>query len=252
MSCLKFFSDNLIDQATIYPSSENANFPAENLLDPRRSKVFRSTDSVSSLILDFQETSEIDSIFIVDEPRNGFGISTLSFDLNATSNFSTPAYSDSIEFSTAHGAGYKIFNQQDYRFARLNLTSSLGYCELSKIFIGKSIDLGRGPNFNWTYQDKELSIIKENRYGQRFVDVITRQKSFGLQLSLLDKTQLDQIFQLYDTKSTIKPFFVVIGDDTMVSDHRRFSGMVYFNSVPTITNTSFGRYQLSIQLEEAM
>jgi hypothetical protein len=84
------------------------------------------------------------------------------------------------------------------------------------------------------------------------VDVITRQKSFGLQLSLLDKTQLDQIFQLYDTKSTIKPFFVVIGDDTMVSDHRRFSGMVYFNSVPTITNTSFGRYQLSIQLEEAM
>lgn len=252
MSCLKIFSGNLIDQATITPSSENANFPADNLIDPRRSKVFRSTSNTSSLILDFQETSEIDSIFIVDEPRNGFGISTLSFDLNATSNFTTPAYSDSLSFSPIHGVGYKIFTQQDYRFARLNLTSSLGYCELSKIFIGKHIDLGRGPNFNWTYQDKDLSIIKENRYGQRFVDVITRQKSFGLQLSLLNKDQLDQIFELYDSKSNTKPFFVVIGDDTMVNDHRRFAGMVYFNSIPTITNTSFGRYQLSIQLEEAL
>lgn len=251
MSCLKFFSGNLIDQATLYPSSENANFPASNLLDPRRSKVYRSTSSTTSIILDFQETSEVDSIFIVDEPRNGFGISTLGFELNATANFTSPAYSDSITFSPIHGAGYKVFTQQDYRFCKLSLTSSLGYCELSKLFIGKHIDLGRGPNFNWTYQDKDLSIVKENRYGQRFVDVIQRQKALSIQLNLLDKTQLDQIFDLYDSKSTIKPFFVVIGDDNMVSDHRRFSGMVYLNAMPTIINTSFGRYSISMQMEEA-
>jgi len=251
MSCLKFFSGNLIDQATLYPSSENANFPASNLLDPRRSKVYRSTDSASSIILDFQETSEIDSIFLVDEPRNGFGISTLDFELNATANFTSPAYSNSVTFSPVYGAGYKIFTQQDYRFCKLNLTSSLGYCELSKLFIGKHIDLGRGPNFNWTYQDKDLSIIKENRYGQRFVDVIQRQKALSIQLNLLDKNQLDLIFDLYDSKSTIKPFFVVIGDDNMVSDHRRFAGMVYLNAMPTIINTSFGRYSISMQMEEA-
>jgi hypothetical protein len=73
-----------------------------------------------------------------------------------------------------------------------------------------------------------------------------------MQLSLLSKTQLEQIFELYDNNSTTKPFFVSLGDDVMITDHRRFSGMVFFNSIPTITNTSFGRYSISMQLEEAM
>jgi hypothetical protein len=37
----------------------------------------------------------------------------------------------------------------------------------------------------------------------------------------------------------------------MINDHRRFSGMVYLNSMPTITNTSFGRYSMSMSMEEA-
>lgn len=251
MSCLKFFSGNLVDQATFTPSTENLNFPALNLKDPRRSKVFRTTTNTSTLILDFQETSQIDSIFIVDNPRNGFGISTLSFNLNATSNFASPAYTDSLTFSTVHGLGYKIFTQQNYRFARLNLASSLGYCELSKVFLGKHIDLGRGPNFNWSYQNKDLSTTKENRYGQKFIDVISRQKVLNISLTLLNKDQLDQVFAIYDAKSTVKPFFVTIGDDTMTNDHRRYSGMVYLNTIPTITNTSFGRYSVSLSMEEA-
>jgi hypothetical protein len=38
----------------------------------------------------------------------------------------------------------------------------------------------------------------------------------------------------------------------MINDPNRFSGMVYLNSIPTITNTSFGRYSLSMTLEEAL
>ena len=125
MSCLKFFSSNLIDQSTITPSSENLNFPVSNLKDPRRTKVYRSTSNSTSVVFDFQETSEIDSIFIVDEPRNGFGISTITIQFNATSDFSSPAHSETVDFSIAHGVGYKIFTQQNYRFARLVLTSNL-------------------------------------------------------------------------------------------------------------------------------
>lgn len=252
MSCLKIFSNNLIDQATIVASNEILSFPPANLQDPRRTKVTRQTGISNTVEFDFQETSEIDSIFIVDEPRNGFGISTISMNLNATASWASPPVTQSLSFSQVYGVGYSIFTQQNYRFARLNITSGLAYTELSKVFIGKAIDLGVGPNLNWTYKDNELSISKENRYGQKFVDIISRQKSFNIQLSLLNKTQMDQIFEVYDSKGTTKPFFIVIGDDTMISDHRRFAGMVYLNSIPTITNTSFGRYSLSMQLEEAM
>jgi hypothetical protein len=252
MSCLQFFSTNLIDSAIITPSTVNLSFPSSNLTDPRRSKVYRSTASTASLVLDFGSAKNVDSVFVVDEPRSGFGINSLSIDLNSSNSWGTPAFTDTISLSSQFGMGYKVFTLQNYRYARLNLGSALSYCELSKIFVGKSIDLGKGPNFNWSYQDKELSTIKENRYGQRFVDVISRQKVISMQISLLDKTQLDQIFEIYDDKGTTKPFFVLVGDDTMVTDHRRFSGMVFLNSVPTITNTSFGRYSLSLQLEEAM
>lgn len=247
-----FYTGNLVNEAIITPSSENILFPVSNLSDPRRTKVFRSNTGLDSLVLDFQETSEIDSMFIVDEPRNGFGVSTIGLALNATSNFTTPAYTDTLTFSTKHGVGFKSFTQQDYRFAKLTLTSGLGYCELSKIFIGKALDIGRGPNFNWTYQDKDISQTKENRYGQRFVDVITRQKQFNISFSLLNKDQLDQIFELYDAHSTSKPFFVSIGCSTMINDVNRFAGMVYLNAIPAITNTSFGRYSLSMTLEEAL
>lgn len=249
---LKFFTGNLIDNATFTASSQNLNFPPSNLNDPRRTKVFRTLNNTDTLILDFQETSEIDSIFIVDEPRNGFGISTLALDLNATSNFTSPSYSDTLTFSTVHGVGFKSFTQQDYRFARLSLTSTLGYCELSKVFIGKELALGKGPSFGWSYQDKDLSTVKENRYGQRFVDVITRQKQVNISLSLLEKDQLDKIFKIYDENSNTKPFFVSIGCVNMINDPNRFAGMVYLNSVPVITNTSFGRYSLSMTLEEAL
>lgn len=249
---LLFYTGNLVDQAVITPTTENLLFPKSNLKDPRRTKLFRTTTSSDSLIFDFQETSEIDSLFIVDEPRNGFGISTFTLDLNATSNFTVPAFTTTLPFSVDHGVGFKTFAQKDYRFARVSLTSGLGYCELSKLFIGKSLDLGRGPNYNWSYQDKDISITKENRYGQRFVDVVTRQKQFNISFSLLTKDHLDKIFEIYDMKSNTKPFFVSIGCSTMINDVNRFAAMVYLNSVPTITNTSFGRYSLSMTLEEAL
>lgn len=214
----------------------------------------RTNSNSDNLILDFQETSEIDSVFIVDNPRSGFGISTLTFDLNATANFATPAYSDSLTFSPKFGNGWKEFTQKDYRFMRINMTSSLGFCELSKLFVGKKIELlnNKSINFGWTYQDKEISTKKENRYGQIFTDVISRQKQFNIAFSNLNKDQLDQIFEFYDTKGTTKPFFVRIGCADMANNLERYAGMVYMTAIPVITNTRFNKYSLSMTLEEAM
>lgn len=249
---LRIYATNLVDQATITASSENANFPLTNLQDPRRTKVFRSTGDVVDIVMDLQETSEIDSVFIVDEPRNGFGISSFAIDFAPTSDFSTPAHTETITFSVKHGAGFKNFTQQDYRFIRIRLDSSLAYCELSKIFIGKAINLNRSQSFGWTYRSEDLSTFKTNRYGQRFVDQITRTRDFNLSFKLLDKDHLDQIFELYDLCGKGKPFFISTGCVNMINEVERFAGMVYFDNIPQITNTTFGRYSLSMALSEAM
>jgi hypothetical protein len=251
---ISFYSKNLIDQAIITTSSENALFPLINLKDARRSKVFRSQLNTAIIILDFNETSEIDTVMLTDNPRDGFGVSEFEIQFNATSNFSNPAFSVGLEFNQKHGLAIAEFPLQEYRFARIIITSSLDYCELSKIFIGKKIQFENemGPDIGWSYADKELSKVSENRYGQRFVDVLGRQREISFSLTTLNKDELDQILEIYDDKGITKPFWVRIGNNDMINDMDRFGGMFFMNSIPRITNKAFGLYDLAMTIEEAM
>ena len=250
---LRFYVNNLVDQATITASNENALFPASNLQDQRRTKVFRSTTNSDSIVFDFQETSEINSVMVVDEPFNGFGFTTITLELNGTNTWGSPAFTQSITVSTEHGVGYAEFNTQSYRFARIVLNSTLGYCELSKIYIGKNTQIGtdRSVQYGWSYQDRDISRVTENRYGQKFSDIILRQRLINFSMNLLSKDEMDNIFEIYDYCGITKPLFIRIGCDEISNEKRRYAGMFYMNNVPTITNTSFNRYSLSFQLEEA-
>ena len=246
----KLYDENLIDQSTITPSTVNAQFPTSNLLDPRRSKVYRSTTNADTILFDMQETSEIDTIFIVADKRAGFGISTITLEFNATSDFSSPAYSVAVPFSTIFGIGYVEFATINYRFARAVITSTLGYCEISKIFIGKSLALTRGINFGWTIKDEELSQKQFNRYGQQFTDIILRQKKINFSLNLLGKDDLDLVNTLLDRVGETRPFYIILGCDLMINDNRRFSGPVILDDIPSITNTFFNKYALSMSVKE--
>jgi len=250
---ISFYSTNLIDQASMTASSENALFPLANLKDDRRTKVFRSNSNSDSIVFDFGTASVVNSILLVDSPRSGFGILTATFQMNTTNVWTSPAFSTTVTINTAQGFGFKEFTNQTYRYARIVLTSSLGYCEISNIFIGQKITFanGMGIDLGWNYQDKELSTIKENRYGQKFVDVISRQKQISFSIRSMDKTELDQVLVVYDSKGTTKPFFVRIGDSSMINDPDRFAGMFYLNTIPQINNKSYGLYDISMNLEEA-
>lgn len=249
--CFKIYDVNLVDQATVVASSENALFPALNLKDPRRSKVYRSTSNSDSLVLDFQESSEVNGIFIVADKRAGFGVATVTIEFNGTDSWGAPAESVSVPFSTIHGIGYvELPTTISYRFARIVLTSSLGFCELSKVFIGKDIGLTRSIGFGWTLKDEELSLKQKNRYGQTFVDVILRQKIIGFALKNMQKEDLALINIMLDRVGETKPFYIKLGEDNMVDDYRRFSGPVYLEDIPTITNAHFNRYNLSMSVRE--
>jgi len=247
----ELYPSNLIDQSTITASSVNALFPVSNIKDYRRSKVYRSTSNSDSVVIDFNETSEVDSFFVVSDKRAGFGFSTITLEFNATNSWGAPAATESITFSDTHGIGFKEFTTKNYRFCRIVMTSTLGYCELSYIYLGKKMELDRSISFGWTYKDDELSQKRTNRYGQLFTDVILRQKTISGALRLLDKDKLEKFFAIYDECGESKPFFVRLGCDGMIDDSRRFSGMVFFTDIPTITNTSFNKYNLSFTAREA-
>ena len=247
----KIMGENLVDQSTIIASTENLLFPKGNIQDPRRSKVYRSTTNSDTLVFDMQETSTVDTIFIVADKRAGFGVSTIVVEFNATNEWSAPAYSIAVPFSTVYGIGFvELSTAIAHRFARVVMTSTLGYCEISKIFIGASLGMTRSINFGWTIKDEELSQKSKNRYGQLFVDVISRQKTINFSMSYLDKEDLDLVNGHLDRVGESKPFYIILGCLTMVNDNRRFSGPVFLDDIPTITNPFFNKYSLSMTVKE--
>lgn len=251
MSGFKLMGENLVNQSTLTASTENLLFPVSNIQDSRRSKVFRSTTNSDNVVFDMQETSLVDTIFIVADKRSGFGVSTVTVEFNATNTWGAPAYSIAVPFSTTHGIGFvELPAQISYRFARVVMTSTLGYCELSKIFIGSFLPLTRSINFGWTIKDEELSQKSRNRYNQLFVDIISRQKTINFSMSYLDKEDLDLLYSLLDDRGETKPFYIILGCATMINDNRRFSGPVFLDDIPTITNPFFNKYSLSMTVRE--
>jgi hypothetical protein len=249
-SYFKIYDINLVDQATLTASTENAQFPVSNLKDYRRSKVYRSTASSANVVLDFGETSEVNGIFVIPNKRDGFGISTITVEFNSVNDFTSPPYSVNIPLSSLVDLGHVSFTSVFYRYARIVTTSTLAYSEISKIFIGKELSLVRGINYGWTLKDEELSLKTKNRYGQQFTDIITRQKIFGFAIHNLDKIDLELLDTMFDRIGESKPFYISIGDSTMSSDYRRFSGAVTLDDVPTKTNAHFNKYNLSISARE--
>lgn len=250
---ITFYSDNLLSEADLL-GDENALFPLSNLKDARRTKVFRSLTNQSQIIIDHGSVKAMDSIMVVDSPRTGFGVSSLTLELNSTNNWASPAFSIELEINQTHGIAFAEFETKNFRFARLVMTSNNSYCELSNLFIGEKISFenGTGIDLGWSFKDKELSTIKENRYGQKFVDVITRQRELDFSIRSMNKDELDQVLQVYDSKGLTEPFFARIKAQDIVNDADRFAGMFFLSSIPGITNRTFGLFDISFNLEEAM
>ena len=187
---------------------------------------------------------------ILAEKRNGFGIATATIQFNATNTWTSPAFSTTVSLSTSLKIGISTFTAISYRYARIVMTSTLGYCELSKIFIGSSLALSSNINFGWTVKDEDLSTKSSNRYGQQFTDVILRQKALSFSFKYINKDDLDLINTLLDSAAEYNPIWLWIGDNTMSVDYRRNSGAYIMTDTPTVTNTHFNKYSLTFSMKE--
>jgi len=249
---ITFYANNLVDQSTIVPSSVNNLYPINNVKDPRRTKTWRSLNNADSFVLDFGESSEFDSILMVPNQVSGWGISTVLIEANATNTWGAPAFSTTLSLNVKHGISWKELDAvQNYRFVKFTFTSSLSYCEVANFFVGMKTQTSRGINYNWTNKSEDLSVVKENRIGQKFTDIIGRQKLFNGQMANLNDADIEKFRSITDLKGKIKPFFVKIGCTEAMSDPYRFIAMVFFSSIPNESNRFYSNWGVPVQLEEA-
>lgn len=256
---VKFWNYNLVaEPATVITAdSVDAFFPLENLKDPRATKVFRSLTPSVSIVFDLVTSQPVDSILLAPHSRNGWGFTTpVTIEANPTNTWGAPAYSNTVasgDLDQVHNIAIKEFTEQAYRFWRLTFDAS-EYVEVGKIFIGTVLKVGSGrsQDYGWAFQERDNSIATLNRYGQRFVDIVNRQKVINMQLSLLNRDEMDDVFQIWDHNSTIRPFWFWIDGIGTLNNTRRHSGIFYLDEMPQAVNVAHALYSMSISMSEAM
>lgn len=249
---MRFYVNNLVKDAVITASENNAQFPSSNLKDDRRSKVYRSLTSSCNIVFDFGSVKDINAIAIVDSKQSSFGFTTATIELNSTNSWGSPAVSQALTIDSQ--TGWVNFNwsaTQSYRYARLVLTNPTAPIELSKLFIGKDTFI-EGVCFsypiNFRYNNRSSVVV--NRYGQKFIDEILSQKELSGQIPSMTKSELDVLLEVIDYASYTKPIWFYMEATNLMVDVNRMNGYYYLNDDPEMVLNTGNYWSVSLNLVE--
>jgi len=255
MSNINFFYYNLVEQTatTITATSVNAQYPLSNIKKPFSTMVFRSTAASDSVVFDFKDINEVDSILVRSTFATGWGHGNLTIEANATDEWTSPSYSTTLVVDPDWDIAYKILSSaESYRFWRITGTGS-SYFELSNIYIGKRFVPARNFDFNWKVSSIDLSRSTENEYGQVFIDERSDIKEYSFEINLFDKDLLDSFNEFFGYCGKKIPFWLIVDiDEVFTNDSELFAGQFYFKSRPDIINTNFGIFKTSAGIRECI
>jgi hypothetical protein len=227
----------------------------ENIQDDRRSKVFRSTTNSDHVYFDFGAAEPVDSFVAVGDYINGLGFTAASLELNNVATWTMGALATiPITIDAVNQIAFgKIVTAVNARYAKLILTSTLGYCEVSNIFIGMEDEIGTNDfQFPLAYKENNSAIVQTNRFGQKFIDEINVRKSFKGSIASMTNAECEIIYDMVNDRSSTKPLFMRIQDAQVFLDGNRTAGMYYLATDPEFAYTQGGFWAVSLELEEAM
>ncbi len=258
---VRFLTNNLVVQndIDITANSENALFPLSNLTDDRTTKEFRTQTgtTTANIVFDFKTTEPVTDVCIVENSTQGFSIDgTVTIEGNFVNNWTSPPFTTTLTPNATHGLGHVSFAEQNYRFWRITATNTTDFVGISNIFIGKNLvndPFERNINYDWTYEHRSTSEFNQNRYKQRFFDVIGKQKILKCEFTNLITEDMASVQDAFDAHDIFEPIWFIIDPNEDFTDAKeRVAGYFYLNKIPVITNTSFKRYKLGFNLRQAL
>ena len=272
MSAVEFYYDNFLSDATVLGVyGQNDLFPAENIIDPRTTKVFRSVEGVgrAKVFFDLGEIKSPTHCLVKLNPLNPLfpqrymtlrGGTSYNSGLiaNEGSNYSILYFQiNKTHFSQFDIAIQKTRLTPSFRYWSINPSFSIDgpFFEIPKVFLGGQV-LGLeniGIDYGWSLESKSLDKITRNRYGQKFIDKVIQQRVLSLGIRLISKDELDIFMDMFEKAGTHRPVWIVIDpDEVIINDKERFMIYGYFASIPKITNNVFAHYDLDLVIEEAI
>jgi len=174
---VRFYWQNLFDAATLTASSEDAEFPAENLQERHWTIPWRSTGCTSEWVKwDLGSALAIKALVI--RGHNLTTGATVHIQASATDVWTSPAVDETITITSAMiSAGLISVNwttAKTYQWWRLTIVDASnpdGYIELGRLFCGSYDAPERQASAEYSWEQPVASTIKKSAKGQKWVTI---------------------------------------------------------------------------------
>jgi hypothetical protein len=257
MSGINFLSENLADVATlsITTGSENAQFPLSNLKNNTTTRKFRSVGNTVVIVADLLQTRAIDTFALVGDATGSFGVTSVSIKTSVTLDFSSST-SIPIAISATENIGYEFITPVSRRYVEITLTGTGSFSEISKIFIGERINL---PDLSLSidsfgYGRQDLSKVKENDFGQRFIDKRNKVKLLDGGLEFATLTEQEILDDMFTVHGISEPLWIIIDPNSDAINDGQFKLAMYgyMDKMPKWDANGGKQYSTSIKMSEVI
>ena len=215
-----FLYNNLLDTATLTASSAATGFPASNLTNPFRTKIWRTsgaTAGTANLVIDHGTAKAVTCIALTGYSWTSIP-DNLSIEFNDTDSWASPAHSEALTWyasPTSNGNKaviIKIFSSQAYRYNRLKVVYSPGGIptdwDLGRVFIGTYFEPSYGYSPGWTGEYIDESMGQRTIGGQEHFDEIEQFREFGISFKVDSQSQWELFQTMFLSGGIHKDLFV--------------------------------------------
>jgi hypothetical protein len=250
-----------IEASMLTPSSEDSDFPIENILDAVRSRIYKPTSNIFNITIDLGVNADIKLMTLHSPLADYFSISdagSITLEGNNIDDFTTPPFSESVTIEET-GAFLFINDATDssYRYWKLSVDDntnpkiiSLGYFFLGGVTQLTSRTVSKG--FSSGVKDETKTVKSMN--GTLYFDKKQKYHVFnGLSLGYIpaaDRRTLEKMY--YDNgKSTVMP--VSLDPNLKVSEeYGELTKLMYFENAPSVNHQFDDVYSVNFSMREVV
>ena len=254
---------NYLDDASpIESSSEQTNFPVENVINPFRSKSWRSTiGQIEDQYLRFDCGFQVrPTTLIITNEQKGIQLSPLAVIKlrgNNDGNWATPQCEHTITWHESIITKLISPYFGSYRFWELYIddpNNVANYIEIGNVFLGESVSFTSSDvKFGWKHKIVDDSDKTESDGNEPWFDKKTLRDKIDFDMEYMNKIDWDALQKMIRKVGKHKPFYVHLDPDLKISaNQNELCRYVRLQDTPDVPNVFLDMYNISLTLEEAV
>jgi hypothetical protein len=254
-----FMDNQFLEASMLTVSSEDSDFPIENLLDPIRSRLFKPLTNVFNIVIDLGVNASVEFIGLVGPLSSFFGISdaaTITIEANNINDFVTPPFTTTATPELT-GVFKFIDDDNDFRYWKISIDDNTNpdIMELGFLYFGDYIQLAdRTVSKGFTAGVVDNTRQVESMNGTLYYDEKQKYHRFnGLGLGYIPAEDRRLLEKMYFDNGKSTPMFVSLDPNLKISvEHGELTKLMVFDNAPSINHHFDDVYSMGFSLRESV